>query len=268
MYSSYKLLKDDSSAEEYLQKLKQDYPDSEYLKMILDPEGFYSENKESIDSAFVYYEEIFTAFSNHEYEYVLAKNAALDSLYEAHPIADQLSLISALSLGHLFGEDTLKAKLDEIINTYYSGEVVDEAREILTGLSNKDTEPIETLFELDLNEEHYYILAVEGGRTNINKTKITVSDFNRKFYNINEYKTQSLMLNIDYQLIIVKPFENGNSALKYLEAIKNAEELKGLLGTSDYEHFIISSSNFKAFYKDKSLDKYVVYFEEAYLKQK
>ena len=49
---------------------------------------------------------------------------------------------------------------------------------------------------------------------------------------------------------------------------QNAEELKELLGTSDYEHFIISSSNFKAFYKDKSLDKYVVYFEEAYLKQK
>ena len=268
LYTSFELLKDDSSAEEYVQKLKDEYPDSEYLKMILDPEGYYSENIESIDSAFVYYEEIFTAFSNREYEYVLAKNAVLDSLYEAHQIADQLSLISALSHGHLFGEDTLKAKLNEIINTYYSGEVVDEAREILQGLESKNTEPEETRFELDLNEEHYYILALEGGRTNINKTKITVSDFNRKFYNIKEYKTQSLMLNIDYQLIIVKPFENGNSALKYLEAIKNAEELKELLGTSDYEHFIISSSNFKAFYKDKSLDKYVVYFEGVYLKQK
>ena len=268
LYTSYKLLNNDSSAEEYVQKLKQEYPDCEYLKMILDPEGYYSENKESVDSAFVYYEEMYTAFSNHEYEYVLAKNSALDSQYESHPIADQLSFLNALSHGHLFGEDTLKAKLDKLINTYYSGEVVDEAREILQGLENKNTEPEETRFELDLNEEHYYILALEGGRTNINKTKITVSDFNRKFYNIKEYKTQSLMLNIDYQLIIVKPFENGNSALKYLEAIKNAEELKELLGTSDYEHFIISSSNFKAFYKDKSLDKYVVYFEGVYLKQK
>ena len=50
--------------------------------------------------------------------------------------------------------------------------------------------------------------------------------------------------------------------------VVNNEELKELLGTSDYEHFIISSSNFKAFYKDKSLDKYVVYFEGTYLKQK
>ena len=55
---------------------------------------------------------------------------------------------------------------------------------------------------------------------------------------------------------------------KDIEAIKRDEELKELLGTSDYEHFIISSSNFKPFYKDKSLDKYVVYFEGEYLKQK
>ena len=268
LYTLYKLLNDDSSAEEYVQKLKHEHPDCEYLNMIFDPEGYYSENKELVDSAFVYYEEIYAAFSNHEYEYVLAQNSVLEFKYEGHPVAEQLSLLSALSNGHMFGEDTLKVKLDELINTYYSGEVVDEAREILQGLENKSVEPEETRFELDLNEKHYYVLALEGGRTNINKTKITVSDFNRKFYNINEYKTQSLMLNIDYQLIIVKPFENGNTALKYLEAIKNTEALKELLGTSDYEHFIISSSNFKAFYKDKSLDKYVVYFEGTYLKQK
>ena len=268
LYTSYMLLKDDSSAEEFVQKLKQEYPNCEYLRMIFDPEGYYSENKESVDSAFVYYEEIYTAFSNQEYEYVLAQNKRLEIEFEAHPVAEQLSLLSALSNGHLFGEDTLKAKLDELINTYYSGEVVDEAREILKGLENKNNAPEETRFELDLNEEHYCILALENGGASINKTKIAVSDFNRKFYSVNGYKTQSLMLNIDYQLIIVKPFENGNTALKYLEAIKNTEKLKVLLGTSEYEHFIISSSNFKAFYKDKSLDKYVVYFEGTYLKQK
>ena len=47
LYTSHMLLKDDSSAEEYLQKLKQEYPNCEYLKMIFDPEGYYSENKES-----------------------------------------------------------------------------------------------------------------------------------------------------------------------------------------------------------------------------
>jgi len=76
------------------------------------------------------------------------------------------------------------------------------------------------------------------------------------------------MLNIDYQLIIVKTFDKGNSAISYLEAMKNSEEIKEIIKTSDYEHFIISSSNFKTFYKDKSLDKYLVYFEGKYLKYK
>ena len=50
LYTSCKLLNNDSSAEEYFQKLKLSTP-TVYLKMILDPEGYYSENKESIDSA-------------------------------------------------------------------------------------------------------------------------------------------------------------------------------------------------------------------------
>ena len=74
------------------------------------------------------------------------------------------------------------------------------------------------------------------------------------------------MLNLNYQLIIVKSFENSNTSLKYLEAIKELDELKSILGRSDFEHFIISSSNFKVFYKNKSLDQYLVYFEDAFLK--
>ena len=46
------------------------------------------------------------------------------------------------------------------------------------------------------------------------------------------------MLNIDYQLIIVKTFEKRKLGSKSIYAIKNAEELKELLGTSDYEHLI------------------------------
>ena len=96
--------------------------------------------------------------------------------------------------------------------------------------------------------------------------KIVISDFNNKFYTTNEYKTQSLMLNLDYQLIIVKTFDKENPATNYLEAVKNSAELKELTVLSDYEHFIISSSNFKVFYKNKSLDQYLVYFEDAFLK--
>ena len=265
LYTTHKLVEDDSIAEEYILKLKNEYPDSKYLKMILNPENYYDVSNTVVDSTMIYYENIFLAYSNNEYEYVLAQNTALKQEYKNHPIAAQLSLLNALCHGALFGEDSLISSLNQLINTFYTGEVVDEARKILAGLENK-TSPVEEMtYNLNLNEDHYYILAIENRSTDLNKTKIAVSDFSSKFYNINGYKTQSLMLNIDYQLIIVKTFKNANKALSYLGGIKNNIELKELLGTSDYEHFIISSSNFKTLYKDKTLDKYVVYFEGMYL---
>ena len=120
----------------------------------------------------------------------------------------------------------------------------------------------------DLKEEHYYVLAMESSGPSVNKVKIEISNFNSLFYKLNAYKTQSLMLNLDYQLIIVKAFDREKSATSYLQAIQDLQELKELMGRSEYEHFIISSSNFKTFYKEKSLDKYLVYYEGKYLKYK
>jgi len=268
LYTSHKLIEENLAADQYIQKLMQEYPDSDYLKMILNPEAYYAENKEEVDSAMIYYEDVYLAFSNQQHEKVVRQNSLLKIKYESHPVTKQLFLLSALSKGHLFGEDTLKSNLDQLLATYSTGEVADEARAILQDLENRNNIPEESTYTFDLNEEHYYILAIENGSVNINEIKIVISDFNNKYYKTNEYKTQSLMLNLDYQLIIVKTFDKENPATNYLEAIKDSAELKELTVLSDYEHFIISSSNFKTFYKDKSLDKYLVYFEGKYLKYK
>lgn len=268
LYSTHKLLEENLASQQYVQKLMDEYPNSEYLKMILDPEGYYSENQEMVDSAMVYYEETYALFINQNYEQVLVSDSLLRSQYKNHPINEQLFLLKSLSKGHLFGEDSLKASLNELLTLYLTGEVADEARAILQDLEDRNTIPEETNYTYNEKEEHYYILAIESSNVSLNKTKIIVSDFNNEYYGLNSFKTQSLMLNLDYQLIIVKTFEKSKSALNYLDAIKEVGELKALLGASDYEHFIISSSNFKTFYKEKSLDKYMVYFEGKYLKYK
>ena len=266
LYACHKLLEEPLSAEKYIQKLMAEYPESEYLKMILDPEYYYSENKESVDSAMIYYEEIFTAFKSQNHQDVLNTHKKLREKYKDHPIADQLDLIRSLSSGYLFGEDSLKFALNELVSTYYSGEVVDEAKEILAGLENRNAIPEETLYTYEQKEEHYYILVFETGGPKVNTLKVAMSNFNSKYYSINQYKTQSLMLDLDYQMIIVKTFDKSSSAKKYYQAVNNSLDIKKELGLSEYEHFIISSSNFKTLYKEKSLTEYILYFEAKYLK--
>lgn len=268
LYSSHLLIEENLSAEQYIQRLMKEYPNSDYLKMILDPEGYYSSNKEEVDSAMIYYEVVYIAFSQQNYVEVILQDSLLSIKHSDHPIAEQLFLLKALSMGHLYGEESLIENLNALLAVYYTGEVADEARAILQDIERRSIIPEETSFTFDLKEEHYYVLAMESGGPSVNKVKIEISNFNSLFYKLNAYKTQSLMLNLDYQLIIVKAFDREKSATSYLQAIQELQELKELMGRSEYEHFIISSSNFKTLYKEKSLDKYLVYYEGKYLKYK
>ena len=268
LYTTHLLLEENLPAQSYFEKLQKEYPNSDYLKMIMDPESYYSQNTEQIDSAMYYYEDVYTLFVANNYTEVIEVADSLRAKYPSHPIAEQCYLLSALSTGHLLGEVKLIESLNELLGVYSSGEVADEARAILQDIERRSQIPDETNFTFDETEDHYYVLAVESSAVSVNKLKMRISDFNSAFYNTEMYKTQSLMLNLDYQLIIVKTFDKSTRALKYLDAIKEEENLKNLLGRSDYEHFIISSSNFKTFYKEKSLDKYLVYFEGTYLKYK
>lgn len=268
LYTTHQLLDEKLYAQNYFTKLQEEYPNSDYLKMIIDPESYYSLNTELVDSAILFYEEVYTLFRNNNFSEVLIKAKLIRSKYEFHPVSEQLYLLSALSTGHLFGEQKLIESLNELLTVYVNGEVADEARAILQGIEQRSQIPEETIYTYDEDESHYFVLAIESAGLSINKLKISLSDFNSKYYKTEMYKTQSLMLDLDYQLLIVKTFDKAKSSLKYLDAVKDLNELNTLLGRAEYEHFIISSSNFKAFYKDKSLDKYLVYFEGMYLKYK
>ena len=268
LYTTHQLLDEKLYAQNYFTKLQEEYPDSDYLKMIIDPESYYSLNTELVDSAILFYEEVYTLFRNNNFSEVLIKAKLIRSKYEFHPVAEQLYLLSALSTGHLFGEQKLIDSLNELLAVYVNGEVADEARAILQGIEQRSKIPEETIYTFDEDESHYFVLAVESSGLSINKLKISLSDFNSKYYKTEKYKTQSLMLNLDYQLLIVKTFDKAKPSLKYLNAVKDLEELNTLLGRAEYDHFIISSSNFNVFYKAKSLDQYLVYFEGMYLKYK
>lgn len=271
LYSTHKALEENLAAQGYVQKLMNDYPESDYLRMILNPESFFEENSSYVDSAKLFYEQVYEAYTKQDYHYVINQDTLLRVKYKNHPVNEQLYLISALSKGHLYGEEVLVTSLNALLETFGTGEVADEARLIIQGLEDKkvaeEEEAKEKIYDYKPKEDHYYVLSVENGGPDLNKIKMEISNYNAEYYDLESYKTQSLMLNLDYQLIIVKTFDKSRTALKYLEGIKENSKLRSLIGYSDYEHFIISSSNFKTFYKDKSLDKYVVYFEDLYLKK-
>ena len=74
-----------------------------------------------------------------------------------------------------------------------------------------------------------------------------------------------MLLDNTYQLIVIKKFNDPDKGLEYFRAIDNKPETFSSLSNDKMKHFIISSDNFPAFYKDKSVERYLAFFNENYL---
>jgi len=128
LYNTHKLLDENLPAQAYFKKLQEEYPESDYLKMILDPEGYYSQNTEAVDSAMYYYENVYTLFVNSQYTEVVDLADSLRTKYKSHPIAEQCYLLNALSKGHLFGEEQLITSLNELLSHILVAKLPTKAR--------------------------------------------------------------------------------------------------------------------------------------------
>jgi tetratricopeptide (TPR) repeat protein len=266
LYRLRKLLEEDLVATTILQALMKKYPNSEFVEMILEPEA-YARRMESasVDSLSMYYESIYDLFLQEQYDSVMVVSGQAKKDYANHSLGAQFSMLYALSSGYLDGEEALVTSLNDLLSEHSKGEVSDQARAMLQSVERMHEDVVEPKYSVEEDVDHYYILAVDNEGPSINKLKIAISDYNLEYHQLEQLNTQSLMLNLDYQLIIVRKFSNSEEALLYYDALKNLETLSPLLGLSEYEHFIISSNNFSDFYKDKKLDEYIVYFENRYL---
>ena len=60
----------------------------------------------------------------------------------------------------------------------------------------------------------------------------------------------------------VEEFSNKKDAIQYFKQISADPEV--LKGISNYQHFVISGDNYKSFYYDKDVNKYLKFFNKNY----
>ena len=100
--------------------------------------------------------------------------------------------------------------------------------------------------------------------TDITYLKILVSDFNNKNYSSEIFEINSMMLGLDYYLLLVKTFENSNKAMKYKNTISLEESINNELEKKEHVKFVISEENYLEFYKNKDIEGYLKFFKNNY----
>lgn len=280
-YQLYRLNMDINNTErsEYYKNLiTGEYPDSDYARIILDPDYFKS-LAEQVSALAVLYENTYIAYERGQYFTVIGNtDRAIRTYGDSADLIPKFLYLKALSVGKVDVVDSMAMVLKVILSDYASSDVSNMAAHLLNyiakdrpdlgtaAMKGKNKEP-EVIFPFtyDPSENHLYLLVVKRAAIKLNAMKVRISDHNKKYYSIRNLTVNSVLLDDIRYMITVGNFENAEEAMDYYGKISGDPYVFGELGTGNFTETVISIKNYPIFYREKDVDLYKKFFEQNYL---
>jgi 6-phosphogluconolactonase (cycloisomerase 2 family) len=137
--------------------------------------------------------------------------------------------------------------------------------------TSTSTEPEEkydvSIYNFDPDSKQLFALVVNGQKVNINALKVRISDFNMKFYSLDNLSITNILLDKNTHFVMVGNFESKKQSMRYYNALMSNEYVFANLDPKQYSGFVLAQENYPVFYKDKDVEKYLAFFEQNYLNQ-
>ncbi len=285
LYKNYEEVPDLEKSNFYKNLIVKEYPDSDYAKIIIDP-NYNLVLEAQRNAAKILYENTYRAYMNNQFYMVINNYNEAVVKYQESKLISKFEFLKALSVGKLQNLDSLATSLEYLVTTYPESEVKPLAQDILSRLKKDDNgnmvitdkpmdatakeqteeeKEIKTPYFADENAVHFFVYFVNGSKININALKIRISDFNSKYYSTETLKINSIVFVDDLQMITVGNFENVEKVMGYYESIGRNTYISSQLEGSDYETMVISVDNYPILYREKDVAIYKTFFEKNYL---
>lgn len=278
LYRIYLGMENQGRANYYKDKILNEYPDSEYAKIIKNPD-YQKALKASKNEIEKYYSETYSTYNSGRYGEVIAMVSKADSFYSGSELMPRFALLRAFSIGKTRDLNDFENALQGVIAKYPKDDAKIKAQEIVDQIKKKKTVPVDssalkdtvvlkpTYFFKD-STEHYCIIILKGKKMNINDFKTRVSNFNSEYFRLSDLSISSVMVNMESQIVYVKSFPVASKAKDYYDLMNQDSKVFKDILVSEYKVFPISSENFTILYKEKKFEEYQHFFTNNYLKKK
>ncbi len=272
LYLAYKTKGMMQEANKYKKNLEDQYPDSEFLKIINDP-NYFSKKEEAEHSVARAYDKAYESFANGEAYQALVLIGNAKEQFENIPkqLKAKFALLRAMCLGKTEGQKEYLQALDEVITKYNSTDEAKRAKEIIRYIRGDknvfgEKENKKKSRYIDQKERLHYVLVVfKNTDENINVLRSAVSDYNRKKHKLAKLRVGNVYLSTDDKdpILIIRKFPTGNAAMKYYNALKKDKE--EFLPQFEYQILTINQRNYRELLRSKTLEDYILFFKETYL---
>lgn len=270
-----------TAAETVKNKLLNLYPDSEYAKIIGDPD--YAENvRKRHDLAGELYRESYEAFFSGRYDVISRNRQAIDTLEVSHELRARFAYLHAMALGKSDEQELFRTELKYIIDAYEDTPVHGPASILLASLQSadagtgasypeeastarrRDRAPIDTPFAFSPDAAHFFVFVVNTREIDPAGLNGAVTAFNDKAYAESNLSVSNVYYQENQHLITVTSFQGIDEGMQYYESLMQSENLETFI--DEYiESFIISVDNYPLFYQEKQLGAYRHFFDYYYM---
>lgn len=261
------------------------YKNSIYAKLISDP-SYAAELAEASKEANSYYEQTYALYSKGQYKKVKTRLSKAPDMFSENPYQAKYDMLNALAIGETEDETAFASALNNVISLHPEDPVKGRAEEILALLGVKpgkvsntasvgkstlksgEYDPKTSPFKPSMDSKHYFIISFAEFNSKINSLIDQLVILNEESYELEGLKVNQMLLDQKNQLVVVKTFSNGTSALDYYNSLKKNERqyFSGVKG-SEFYFFPISKTNFTTYFKDKDPAAYMGFFEAEYLNE-
>ncbi|MFH0841405.1 MAG: tetratricopeptide repeat protein [Bacteroidota bacterium] len=274
LYNLYNLNKgiDYPKSEIYRQRLVENYPETEFAKMISDP-GYYDKKMESRKMSEEHYREAYDNYIRENFYVTMAMCDSALMKFSQDPLAPKFRLLRAYSVARISDERSFKDELNIIIKQWPGSEEAKKAGEIVAFINQEipelkveeEKKIAEELYVADTAVAHVFALVIENPAFNINQATFDVISYNIDNYTNLNYRTEGILVDNKYIIITVSGFQKYLQAMEYYSSF-SAEKLVRNPSSSKMYSFIINSANMKVLDNDKKPERYLIFFNENYLK--
>lgn len=282
LYRLYAALNDSVNAARYKDFLVKNYPESEYSKLILNP-NYFAEAKKKTAVLQVYYENTYRAYLNGQYGDVIDRKTLADTLFpKNNPLAGKFALLKALAIGKTQSINNFEIALEEVVRSYPKDTVSFRAKDILAFIkarqatatandslqSNSSLNAVidSTAFSYAPESPHMFlILARRDAGINVNDNKNKIISFNNNNFKAANLQIQTGNIDLSWLYIAVSGFTNKESAMSYYTSITQDPNVLILLAGGSTQFFVISPTNLTQLAQTKDIQKYAMFFQDKYL---
>jgi len=276
-YLGFSDLNSETKSAYYKKLILDNFPESDYAKILSDTSYFTKLANKKNESA-VFYKETYIKYLNSEYDTVIANANKALAIVKDRDLLSRFDYLKALSIGNITKDTTqFIASLKNVVIRYPESAVKPLAQSTIDYLTKKDlglngvekdsiVNVEKALYKFNADATHFYVMIINIKTINLNQLKNNLSDFNTTYFNLIKLNISNVYIDDKRQMVTVTNFENKTKAQEYFASINANAKFLNTMSATEYQQFIISVDNYTTFFKNKDVEKYMLFYNLNYKK--